>query len=225
MGRVSQAKSTPGSSRLGSWIVGGLVVVAALAAMGWWMGGPSLASQTIEMQLALLELETDPAACRSELRAIMRNIDQMQLRERQTVQSALFRRLGQMRQESLEAYFSAANTAEKTALLDRDIARIAMIREVVDAVDQGGMRVRTKEDEQRAEERRRRAAAQPPAGKQASPVAPKAVDPQEVAAAKKRNEAREAERTRQEAYTDALVKRAEQKGVDLGRFGRSGRRR
>ena len=209
------------ASRGWSWLAGGLVVAAGLAGAAWWSSQPSAASQTIALQMKLLDDGADPDAHRAELRTIMRSIDEMQWAERREVQAALFKRLGEMREESLDAYFAATTPAERESLLDRDLSRIQLVREVIEATDQGGMRVRTKEDEKRAEERRQRdeARRQQAAQPQAKPAAP--VDAQ---AARERNAAREQQRKQVEAYTEALRKRAEDRGIDIGRFGGRSRR-
>lgn len=216
MARSVKRDEHAGGRRGMAWLAGGVMVAAGLAGLVWWVSRPSVASQTIALQMKLLDEGADPEAHRVELRAIMRSIDEMQWAERREVQSALFKRLGEMREESLDAYFAATTPAEREALLDRDISRIQLVREVIEATDQGGMRVRTKEDEQRAEERRRRdeARKQQAAQPRAAPAA--AGDAQAI---RERNAAREQQRKQFEAYTVALRKRAQEKGVDLGRFG------
>lgn len=221
MARSMRRDDTAGGSRGIAWLAGGLAVVAGLVATAWWLSRPSAASQTIALQMKLLDAGADPEAHRAELRTIMRSVDEMQWAERREVQSALYKRLGEMRAESLDAYFAATTPAEREALLDRDIARIQLVREVVEATDQGGMRVRTKEDEKRAEERRQRdeARRQQAANPPAKPPAPA-----DAEAIRQRNAARDQQRKQFEAYTEALRKRAQEKGVDLGRFGGRSRR-
>ena len=79
-----------------------------------------------------------------------------------------------MRLESLER-FAAASADERTALLDEDLGRIRLVRGLLDATDQGGMRPFTEaelRERQERQERRARGEAPKPAAQ------PKTAKPQ-----------------------------------------------
>ena len=194
-----------------SWRWVGGIAAAVLLAAAWWFLMPSrasrLASHTIAMQEKLLGAAAEPAARRQAVDEIMRNVDRLPPGEIRRVRDALFERINDMRLESLER-FAAASADERTALLDEDLGRIRLVRGLLDATDQGGMRPFTEaelRERQERQERRARGeapkpAAQPKTAKPQRPPRPQ-VDQKQVA-----------------EYMEALAKRAKEKNVDLGRM-------
>jgi len=88
---------------------------------------------------------------------------------------------------------------------------LQLVLALFDATDQGGMPVKTQADIDRAEQRRKARAkpAAPPPQKATKQAAKKPVEKKTPPTA-----------TPAQVYAQALLKHAEKKGVDLGRFGR-----
>lgn len=191
---------------------GRLVAVAGVAAAvgiaAWWFSGPDLAAETIALQQQLLNEAENPGACKEQLRQIMQNIDRLPTEEIRDVRRELGRSIGQLTKQSAERYVQAS-PADRPGLLDADLGKLQLVMALFDATDQGGMRVRTQADIDRAEQARRRreerakTASKPPVKKPQRPAVkkPPTATPTQV-------------------YAQALLKHAEKRGVDLGRFGR-----
>lgn len=199
------------------WMTALLLVAAAVAGGGWYLfaaGRASrLANHTIALQERLLGATTDPAERRRALGEIMHSIDLLPPAEIRRVRDSLFKRINTLRLESLERFAEAA-PAERTALLDEDLDRIRLVRGILDATDQGGMRPMTEAElvereqrrKQREEQAKQQAAAAPAARPPAAPRRPPAPRPQS------------AEQKQAAEYMEALTKRAKEKKVDLGRM-------
>jgi hypothetical protein len=194
------------------WVIVGLTAVIGLAAGGWVLLQPSrasrIAAQTIRLQEELLAGAADPAASGTRIGEIMRNVDRLPPDEIRTVRESLFRRLKEMRDDSLERFHDAL-PAERTALIDGDLDRIQVARAILDATDQGGMRAYTEAELLEREQRRRDREAQP---RTANVTAPRSPAPPKPANDQEK---------RITVYFDALSRRAKEKNVELGRlFGR-----
>lgn len=204
MGKRSEPNRAAWLSRL--VVASGVAVAVGIGA--WWFSGPDLAAETIALQQQLLREAKNPAACKEQLRQIMQNIDRLPTEEIRGVRRELGRSIGQLTQQAAERYVQASPD-RRPELLDADLGKLQVVMALFDATDQGGMRVRTQADIDRAEQARRRreerakTASKPPVKKPQRPAAkkPPAATPTRV-------------------YAQALLKHAEKRGVDLGRFGR-----
>lgn len=221
---MRNANATPAdSSDRSRWLRPAIAVTVGLVAAGWWFLQPSrtarIATRTIALQDQLLGTAVDSAARRTMLREIMHNVDQLRPDEIRRVREALFRRLNAMRVESL-ARFADAQPDERTALLDDDLERIRLARNVLDATEQGGMRPVTEAELAEREERRRKqeeARRNPPPKSPPKPAAPAATAAKPTRPPKPSSEEQEL----MKIYLESLTKRAKEKNVDLGRmFGR-----
>lgn len=183
-------------------------VVAATGILGlWYFAWPSLADSTISMQRDLLESGLGPDATKEQIRAIMKNVDQLDADDSRKVREALFGDLRGMQQKSISRYFETPE-AERPAVLDADIARIQLLGKLFDAINPGSMRLPTESERQQWEERRK---AREEGREQ----------PREE---RRRDDAPQIDREQAEEYMTALRSRAEEQGVDLGRMGGFGRR-
>jgi hypothetical protein len=214
-----QSGSGPGVRAARPWGLVGLAAVILLAAGGWYLLRPSrasrIAAETIRLQAELLAGEGAPAASAVRIEEIMRNVDRLPPDEIRRVRESLFRRLKEMREESLSRFHDAL-PVERTTLLDADLERIQIAQAIVDATDQGGMRTYTEAELIDRERRRREREAE---RKQAAPGTTKASPAPVRQPAPKRQPTDEQKRSA--SYFEALAKRAKEKKVELGRlFGR-----
>ncbi len=202
------ARHQPKTSAGKRWLLTAVVTVAGIAAAGWWFSGPNLAAETIVLQQQLLEEAADPAGCRRQLRQIMQNIDRLATEEIVDVRRELGKAVSGLTRQAADRYLQAS-PAERPALLDADLGKLQLVLALFDATNQGGMRVRTQADIDRAEQRRKArtqaVATRPPTG--VKPTGKKPAD-------------KKPSITPTQVYAQALLKHAEKKGVDLGRFGR-----
>jgi hypothetical protein len=188
------------------------IALAVCAAGGWYLyeSGRTarLAGRTIALQERLLATKADPAERRRALEEIMHSIDRLPPAEIRRVRDSLFKRINAMRLESLER-FAEASPDERAALLDEDLDRIRLVRGVMDATDQGGMRPYTEAEIVEREQRRKQR------DEQARQAAPKpAAGPRQPPKPRPPT----AEQKQASEYIDALTKRAKEKKVDLGRM-------
>lgn len=192
------------------WLIAAVTAVAGVGIAAWWLSRPDLAAETIVLQQQVLDEAADPAACRQQLRQIMRNIDRLPSDEIREVRRELGKAVSGLTKQAAERYLQAS-PAERPALLDADLGKLQLVLALFDATNQGGMRVRTQADVDRAEERRKAraeaVAKRPPATAKPPAKQPKGKKPQPAA-------------TPTQVYAQALLKHAEKKGIDLGRFGR-----
>jgi len=200
----------PQSANRNRWLVAAGAMVASIVVAAWWFSGPDLTAETIVLQQQVLDEATDPAACRQQLRQIMRNIDRLPSEEIREVRRELGKAVSGLTKQAAERYLQAS-PAERPALLDADLGKLQLVLALFDATNQGGMRVRTQADIDRAEERRKArtqaVATRPPATAKPPAKQPAVKKPRPAA-------------TPTQVYAQALLKHAEKKGVDLGRFGR-----
>jgi hypothetical protein len=191
------------------------IALAVLAAGGWYLYASGrtarLANRTIGLQERLLASQADPADRRRAVEEIMRSVDRLPPAEIKRVRDALFKRINDLRRESLER-FAEASPDERTALLDEDLDRIRLVRGIMDATDQGGMRPYTEAELVEREERRKQRDEQAKQTRAAAPKTPAAPRPP----AKPRPPT--AEQQQASEYIEALTKRAKEKKVDLGRM-------
>jgi pyruvate/2-oxoglutarate dehydrogenase complex dihydrolipoamide acyltransferase (E2) component len=187
------------------------VVASVFAAAGlvglWYFALPSLADSTISMQRKLLESGLGPDATKDQIRAIMKNVDQLDADDSRKVREALFGDLRGMQQQSISRYFETPE-ADRPAVLDADIARMQLLGKLFEAVNPGSMRLPTESERQQWEERRK---AREEGREQ----------PRED---RRRDDGPQIDREQAEEYMTALRARAEEQGVDLGRMGGFGRR-
>jgi hypothetical protein len=209
----TQAGDEDSSSRRKVLVI--LALGGAVAAAGGWylyQAGRStrLATNTIALQERLLDGTADPADRRRAVDEIMRNIDRLPPAEIRRVRDSLFKRINAMRTSSLKR-FAEASPDERIVLLDEDLDRIRLARGIMDATEQGGMRPYTEaelvEREQRRKEREERAKQQAAAPAKAPAAARSAPSPRPQSA----------EQKQAAEYVEALMKRAKEKKVDLGR--------
>ena len=198
-------------SKQSSWLgkaTAAVGVAAATVFAAWWFSGPDLAAETIALQRQLLRDGENPEVCRYQLRQIMQNIDRLPSQEIRDVRRELGKAIGKLTKQAAER-FVQASSAERPTLLDADLGKLQLVMALFDATNQGGMRVRTQADIDRAEAARRRreerakSASRRPVKKPQRPVdkQPKTPTPTQV-------------------YAQALLEHAKKKGVDLGRFSR-----
>jgi hypothetical protein len=185
--------------------------------------GPNLAAETMSMQQKVLMEGKDFASSKEEIREIMQNIDLMPSKEIYKVRKDLGRSVGQLSKQSAEKYLQLG-TAERAAFLDEGIEKMQLAKALFDATNQGGMPTRTQADAERYKQyREEREAAK------RNPDQSKAKKPGDDKKKKLDDgEKKKPTVTPEKVYFEALLKRAEEKNIDLGRFGRyygGGRRR
>ena len=192
----------------------GLLIAATIAVSlgiaAWWLSGPDLAAETIVLQQQLLDEAADPKSCQQQLRQIMGNIDRLPAEAIRDVRRELGKSVSGLTRQATTRYLQAS-PAERPALLDADLGKLQLVLALFDATDRGGMPVKTQADIDRAEQRRKARAkpAAPPPQKATKQAAKKPVEKKTPPTA-----------TPAQVYAQALLKHAEKKGVDLGRFGR-----
>ena len=178
--------------------------------------GPNLAAETMSLQQKVLMAGKDFASSKKEIREIMQNIDLMPPNEIYKVRRDLGRSVGQLSKQSAEKYVQL-NAAEQAAFLDEGLEKMQLAKALFDATNQGGMPTRTEADIERYKryrEEREAAKKNPPQNKQ------KKLKPED-------GEKKKPTVTPEKVYFEALFKRAEERNIDMGRFGRyygSGRR-
>ena len=200
----------------------GLAVCVGAGVLMYFFSGTNLASETMAMQRQLLNESSDPTSSKNAIREIMRNIDQLPAQEIRKVRQDLGRSVGQLSKQSAEKYLQLSK-AERPAFLDEGLGKMQVAMALFDATNPGGMPIRTQEDVDRRERYRKQkeAAKKQPPEKQKKPK-PKAIEKSSDDEKKKPTISPE------KLYFEALLKRAEEKNIDLGRFGRyyaGGRRR
>jgi hypothetical protein len=210
------------SNGLGKVFLPGLAVCVGAGVLMYFFSGTNLASETMAMQRQLLEKSSDPISSKNAIREIMRNIDQLPAQEIRKVRQDLGRSVGQLSKQSAEKYLQLSK-AERPAFLDEGLGKMQVVMALFDATNPGGMPIRTQEDIDRRERYRKQkeAAKKKPPEEQKKPK-PKATEKSSDDEKKKPTISPE------KLYVEALLKRAEEKNIDLGRFGRyyaGGRRR
>jgi hypothetical protein len=200
----------------------GLAVCVGAGVLMYFFSGTNLASETMAMQRQLLNESSDPISSKNAIREIMRNIDQLPAQEIRKVRQDLGRSVGQLSKQSAEKYLQLSK-AERPAFLDEGLGKMQVVMALFDATNPGGMPIRTQEDIDRRERYRKQkeAAKKKPPEEQKKPK-PKATEKSSDDEKKKPTISPE------KLYVEALLKRAEEKNIDLGRFGRyyaGGRRR
>lgn len=186
---------------IGALATGGILIYS--------FAGPNLAAETMAMQQKVLMEGKDLASSKEKIREIMQNIDLMPPNEIYKVRRDLGRSLGQLSKQSAEKYVQL-NTSEQAAFLDEGIEKMQLARALFEATNQGGMPTRTQADAERYQRYReeREAAKQ-------NPEKSKAKKPKSEDGAKKKPTV-----TPEKVYFEALLKRAEERNIDMGRFGR-----
>jgi hypothetical protein len=210
------------SNGLGKVFLPGLAVCVGAGVLMYFFSGTNLASETMAMQRQLLNESSDPISSKNAIREIMRNIDQLPAQEIRKVRQDLGRSVGQLSKQSAEKYLQLSK-AERPAFLDEGLGKMQVVMALFDATNPGGMPIRTQEDIDRRERYRKQkeAAKKKPPEEQKKPK-PKATEKSSDDEKKKPTISPE------KLYVEALLKRAEEKNIDLGRFGRyyaGGRRR
>ena len=205
----------------------GLAVCVGAGVLMYFFSGTNLASETMAMQRQLLNESSDPKLSKNAIREIMRNIDQLPTEEIRKVRQDLGRSVGQLSKESAEKYLQLSK-AERPAFLDEGLGKMQLVMALFDATNPGGMPIRTQEDVDRRERYRRQkeAAKKKPPEEQKTPEQRKL----EQKSTEKSDDGEKKKPTisPEKLYFEALLKRAEEKNIDLGRFGRyygGGRRR
>jgi hypothetical protein len=192
----------------GAFVIGGILIYS--------FAGPNLAAETMAMQQKVLMEGKDFVSSKKEIREIMQNIDLMPPNEIYKVRRDLGRSVGQLSKQSAEKYVQL-NTAEQAAFLDEGLEKMQLAKALFDATNQGGMPTRTEADIERYKryrEEREAAKKNPPQNKE------KKLKPDD-------KEKKKPTVTPEKVYFEALLKRAEERNIDMGRFGRyygSGRR-
>ena len=205
----------------------GLAVCVGAGVLMYFFSGTNLASETMAMQRQLLNESSDPISSKNAIREIMRNIDQLPAQEIRKVRQDLGRSVGQLSKQSAEKYLQLSK-AERPAFLDDGLGKMQVAMALFDATNPGGMPIRTQEDVDRRERYRRQkeAAKKKPPEEQKTPEQRKL----EQKSTEKSDDGEKKKPTisPEKLYFEALLKRAEEKNIDLGRFGRyygGGRRR
>ncbi len=196
--------------------IGGSVIGAILI---YSFRGPNLAADTMSMQQKVLMEGKDFASSKEKIREIMQNIDLMPPKEIYRVRRDLGRSVGQLAKQSAEKYVQL-NTAEQAAFLDEGIEKMQLAKALFDATNQGGMPTRTEADIERYKryrEQREAAKKNPPQSKEKKPK------PEDGEKKKPKPDDKEKKKptvTPEKVYFEALMKRAEERNIDMGRFGR-----
>jgi len=181
--------------------------------------GPNLAAETMAMQKKVLMEGKDFVSSKEKIREIMQNIDLMPPKEIYKVRRDLGRSVGQLSKQSAEKYVQL-NTAEQAAFLDEGLEKMQLAKALFDATNQGGMPTRTQADAERYKRYReeREAAKQNPDQSKA-----KKRKPEDGGKKKPKSDDTEKKKptiTPEKVYFEALFKRAEERNIDMGRFGR-----
>tara|TARA_Y100000385_G_scaffold274643_1_gene318057 strand:- start:341 stop:1003 length:663 start_codon:yes stop_codon:yes gene_type:complete len=206
-----QQNTSNGLSRLFFF---GLAVCVGVGVLMYFFSGTNLASETMVMQRQVLNESSDPTLSKNAIREIMRNIDQLPTEEIRKVRQDLGRSVGQLSKQSAEKYLQLSK-AERPAFLDVGLGKMQVAMALFDATNPGGMPIRTQEDVDRRERywKQKEAAKKKPPEEQKKPK-PKPTEKPDDGEKKKPTISPE------KLYFEALLKRAEEKNIDLGRFGR-----
>ena len=196
---------------IGALATGGILIYSFV--------GPNLAAETMAMQQKVLMEGKDFASSKEQIREIMRNIDLMPPKEIYKVRRDLGRSVGQLSKQSAEKYVQL-NTAEQAAFLDEGIEKMQLAKALFDATNQGGMPTRTEADIERYRRYReeREAAKKNPSQNKEK----KAEDGEKNKSKPKPIDGENKKRTvtPEKVYFEALLRRAEERNIDMGRFGR-----
>ena len=211
-----QQKQSNGFRKLVFYGIGALATGGILI---YSFTGPDLAAETMAMQQKVLIEGKDFASSKEKIREIMRNIDLMPPKEIYKVRKDLGRSVGQLAKQSAEKYIQLT-TAEQTAFLDEGLEKMQLAKALFDATNQGGMPVRTEADIERYKRYREEREAAKKNPSQSKEKKPKPGD-----GVKKRPKPDDKEKkkptvTPEKVYFEALMKRAEERNIDMGRFGR-----
>jgi len=181
--------------------------------------GPNLAAETMAMQKKVLMEGKDFVSSKEKIREIMQNIDLMPPKEIYKVRRDLGRSVGQLSKQSAEKYVQF-NTAEQAAFLDEGLEKMQLAKALFDATNQGGMPTRTQADAERYKRYReeREAAKQNPDQSNAKKRKPE--DGEKKKPKSDDTEKKKPTITPEKVYFEALFKRAEERNIDMGRFGR-----
>ena len=211
-----QQKQPHGFRKLLLYGIGGSVMGAILI---YSFRGPNLAAETMAMQQKVLTEGKDFASSKEKIREIMQNIDLMPPKEIYKVRRDLGRSVGQLSKQSAEKYVQL-NTAEQAAFLDEGLEKMQLAKALFDATNQGGMPTRTEADIERYKryrEEREAAKKNPPQNKEKKP---KPKDGEKKKPKPEEKEKKKPTVTPEKVYFEALFKRAEERNIDMGRFGR-----
>ena len=211
-----QQKQPNGFRKLLLYGIGGSVMGVILI---YSFRGPNLAAETMAMQKKVLMEGKDFVSSKEKIREIMQNIDLMPPKEIYKVRRDLGRSVGQLSKQSAEKYVQL-NTAEQAAFLDEGLEKMQLAKALFDATNQGGMPTRTQADAERYKRYReeREAAKQNPDQSKA-----KKRKPEDGGKKKPKSDDTEKKKptiTPEKVYFEALFKRAEERNIDMGRFGR-----
>ena len=218
-----QQKQQNGFRKLLLYGIGGSVMGVILI---YSFRGPNLAAETMEMQQKVLMEGKDFASSKEKIREIMQNIDLMPPKEIYKVRRDLGRSVGQLSKQSAEKYLQLSS-AEKTAFLDEGIEKMQLAKALFDATNQGGMPTRTQADAERYKRYREEKEAARNNPSQSKEKKPKPDDKEKKKPKPDDKEKKKPTVTPEKVYFEALMKRAEERNIDMGRFGRyyaSGRR-
>ena len=221
-----QQKQSSGFRKL---ILYGIGALATGGILVYSFAGPNLAAETMAMQQKVLIEGKDFTSSKEKIREIMRNIDLMPPKEIYKVRKDLGRSVGQLAKQSAEKYVQL-NTAEQAAFLDEGLEKMELARALFDATNQGGMPTRTQADAeryQRYREEREAAKKNPSQNKEKKPKPEDGVKkkpkPDDREKKKPKPDDREKKKptvTPEKVYFEALLRRAEERNIDMGRFGR-----
>jgi len=196
----------------GAFVIGGILIYS--------FAGPNLAAETMAMQQKVLMEGKDFASSKEKIREIMQNIDLMPPKEIYKVRRDLGRSVGQLSKQSAEKYVQL-NTAEQAAFLDEGILRkCSWLEALFDATNQGGMPTRTQADAERYKRYREEREAAKKNPSQSKEKKPKPGDGVKKKPKPDDKEKKKPTVTPEKVYFEALFKRAEERNIDMGRFGR-----
>ena len=195
----------------GAFVIGGILIYS--------FAGPNLAAETMAMQQKVLMEGKDFASSKEKIREIMQNIDLMPPKEIYKVRRDLGRSVGQLSKQSAEKYVQL-NTAEQAAFLDEGLEKMQLARALFDATNQGGMPTRTQADAERYKRYREEREAAKKNPSQSKEKKPKPGDGVKKKPKPDDKEKKKTTVTPEKVYFEALFKRAEERNIDMGRFGR-----
>ena len=211
-----QQKQPSGFRKLVLYGIGGSVIGAILI---YSFRGPNLAAETMSMQQKVLMEGKDFASSKEKIREIMQNIDLMPPKEIYRVRRDLGRSVGQLAKKSAEKYIQL-NTAEQAAFLDEGLEKMQLARALFDATNQGGMPTRTEADIERYKRYREEREAAKKNSSQSKEKKPKPEDGVKKQTKPDDREKKKPTVTPEKVYFEALLKRAAERNIDMGRFGR-----
>ena len=195
----------------GAFVIGGILIYS--------FAGPNLAAETMAMQQKVLMEGKDFASSKEKILEIMQNIDLMPPKEIYKVRRDLGRSVGQLSKQSAEKYVQL-NTAEQAAFLDEGLEKMQLARALFYATNQGGMPTRTQADSERYKRYREEREAAKKNPSQSKEKKPKPGDGVKKKQKQDDKEKKKPTVTPEKVYFEALFKRAEERNIDMGRFGR-----